>query len=50
MHTGGIALTIFGVAWWNPWVKDSHGPSELIGTMLGMACAVAGVVFAFLGY
>lgn len=47
---GGIALTIFGVAWWCPWQSATVGTVNLIGNLTGLACAIAGVICAFNGY
>lgn len=47
---GGIALTIFGVAWWCPWVQAYNSRLTLFGNFVGLGCAVAGVVCAFLGH
>lgn len=47
---GGIALTIFGVAWWCPWNPKTYGTANTIGVFLGLACAAVGVVCAFAGY
>jgi len=46
---GGIALTIFGAAWWLACAKLS-GTGATVGTLLGITCAVIGVINAFLGY
>lgn len=47
---GGIALTILGVAWWCPWKSETFGAMNTLGCFLGLGCAVAGVICAFLGY